>query len=131
MFARAVLLASALLFLGLAVRERIAIGGPLIARTIASNSSNNKKGAEETLLLYEHASKTIPPQATVAVFKPQNRADDQQVNRVANGQLPLHRIVPADEAADFIITLGAPLDDARYERVYDSPAGSIWRRTHW
>ena len=129
--ARIVLLTSALLFLALAIRERIAIGDVFIARTIASNSSNNKKSAEETLLLYQHASKTIPQHATVAVLKPNNRGDDQQVNRVSNGQLPFHVVVPADSGADFIVALGAPLDDPRYERVYESPAGSIWRRVRW
>lgn len=82
-------------------------------------------------MLYEHASKAIPPHATVAVFKPKNRDDDKQVNRVANGQLPFHNVVPADTAADYIITLGAPLEDGRYERVHESPAGSIWRRVRW
>lgn len=131
MLPRIVLIASSILFLALAIRERVAIGGPLVARTIASNSSNNRKSAEETLMLYEEASRSIPPHATVAVFKPQSRGEDQQVNRVANGQLPFHVVVPATEPADFVVALGAPLDDARYERVYESPAGSIWRRTRW
>ena len=131
MLSRAALIAASLFFIALAIRERVRVGRPLVARTIASNSGTNHKSSEETLLLYEYASKTIPPHATVAVFKPQNRADDQQVNRVANGQLPFHAVVPAGDTADFAIALGAPLDDARYERVYESPAGSIWRRVRW
>jgi len=129
--ARVILLASALLFLSLAIRARIAVPGPFIARTIGSSSSNNPKSSEETFLLYEHAARTIPPRASVSVFKPKNRDDDKQVNRVANGQLPFHNVVPAGTEADYIVTLGAPLEDARYERVHESPAGSIWRRVRW
>jgi hypothetical protein len=129
--ARVLLLASALLFLSLAIRARIAVPGPFIARTIGSNSSSNPRSSEETFLLYEYASKTIPPNASVAAFKPAFRDDDKQVNRVANGQLPFHNVVPADTAADYIIALGAPLEDARYERIHESPVGSIWRRVRW
>lgn len=130
-FARVLLLASALLFLSLGIRARLAVPGPFLARTIGSNVSNNPKSSEETFLLYEHASKTIPPHATIAVLKPKNRNDDQQVNRVSHGQLPFHDVVPADTPADYVLALGAPLEDARYERVYESPAGSIWRRVRW
>ena len=103
----------------------------MLARTISSNSSNNPKSAEDTLLLYEHASKTIPRGATITVFKPNNRADDKQVLRVSHGQLPFHRVVPQDASSDFIITLGGTLDDARYEPMYESPAGTIWKRVRW
>jgi len=118
-------------FLVIAAREHLAHGGPMLARTISSRSSNNPKGAEETLLLYEHASKTIPRGATITVFKPNNRADDKQVLRVSHGQLPFHRVVPQDTSPDFIITLGGKLDDTRYERMYESPAGAIWKRVRW
>jgi hypothetical protein len=109
----------------------MAVPGPFIARTIGSNSSSNPKSSEETFLLYEYAARTIPPHASVIVFKPKNRDDDKQANRVANGQLPFHNVVPVDTEADYIVTLGAPLEDARYERVHESPAGSIWRRVRW
>jgi hypothetical protein len=125
-----------LAFLVIAVREHVARGGPMLARTISSNSSNNPKSAEDTLLLYEHASKNVPRGATIAVLKPQNRADDKQVSRVSHGQLPFHRVVPqstldGNDAPDFVITLGAPLEDPRYERIHESAAGAIWKRVRW
>jgi hypothetical protein len=121
----------ALLFTGIGVREHFARGGPGLARTIASNSSNSPKSAEDTLLLFEEATKVVPPGATITVFKPQNRADDKQVLRFSHGQLPYHRVVPQSELPDFIITLGAPLGDGRYEPVAHNDAGTIWRRTRW
>ena len=121
----------ALLFTGIAVREHFARGGPRLARTIASNSSNSPKSAEDTLLLFEEATKVVPRGATITVFKPRNRADDMQVLRFSHGQLPYHQVVPQSELPDFIITLGAPLEDARYEQLTANDAGMIWRRTRW
>jgi hypothetical protein len=120
-----------LLFVSIAAREHFARGGPQLARTIASNSSNSPKSAEDTLLLFAEASRIVPRGATITVFKPQNRADDMQVLRFSHGQLPYHRVVPQSETADFIITLGAPLDDGRYEQLAHNDAGMIWRRTRW
>lgn len=120
-----------LLFVGILAREHFARGGPALARTIASNSSNSPKGAEDTLLLFEEATRVVPRGATITVFKPQNRADDMQVLRFSHGQLPHHRVVPQNEPADFIITLDAPLDDPRYEQLAKNDAGIIWRRTRW
>ena len=117
--------------MGIAVREHFARGGPRLARTIASNSSNSPKSAEDTLLLFEEAMKVVPRGATVTVFKPRNRADDMQVLRFSHGQLPYHHVVPQSESPDFIITLGAPLEDGRYEQVAANDAGTIWRRTRW
>ena len=121
----------ALLFTGIAVREHFARGGPSLARTIASHSSNSPKSAEDTLLLFEEATKVVPRGATITVFKPHNRADDMQVLRFSHGQLPYHQVVPQSELPDFIITLGAPLEDGRYEQLTANDAGTIWRRTRW
>jgi len=121
----------ALLFTGIGIREHFARGGPGLARTIASNSSNSPKSAEETLLLFEEATRSVPRGATITVFKPHNRADDQQVLRFSHGQLPWHRVVPQSESPDFIITLGAPLNDSRYEPMASNGAGTIWRRVRW
>ncbi len=121
----------ALLFVGIAAQEHFARGGPRLARTIASGSSTSPKTAEDTLLLYEHASAAIPRGATITAFRPQNRADDKQVLRVSHGQLPYHRVIPQSEAADFIVTLGAPLGDPRYELIHANAAGAIWKRTRW
>lgn len=121
----------ALLFTGIAAREHFARGGPQLARTIASGSSNSPKSAEDTLLLFEEANRIVPRAASITVFKPQNRADDQQVLRFSHGQLPHHRVVPQSELPDFIITLGAPLGDDRYEQIAANDAGMIWRRTRW
>jgi hypothetical protein len=121
----------ALLFTGIAAREHFARGGPGLARTIASNSSNSPKSAEETLLLLEEATRVLPRGAEITVFKPQNRADDMQVLRFSHGQLPYHRVVPQSQSPDFIITLGAPLEDPRYEPVASNGAGTIWRRARW
>lgn len=120
-----------LLFLGIGAREHFARGGPQRARTIASHSSNSPKSAEDTLLLFAEATKVVPRGATITVFKPQNRGDDQQVLRFSHGQLPYHRVVPQSETPDFIITLGAPLADGRYEQIAANDAGILWRRTRW
>lgn len=122
--------------LAIAAREHFASGGPALGRTIASRSSTSPKSAEDTLLLYEAASKTLPRGASVVAFKPNNRGDDQQVERWSLGQLPYHRVVPpstleGDHAPDFVITLGAPLADARYELVTANSAGAVWKRTRW
>ncbi|HVG24091.1 MAG TPA: hypothetical protein VND45_08065 [Thermoanaerobaculia bacterium] len=121
----------ALLFTGLAAREHFARGGPGLARTIASHSSTSPKSAEETVLLFEEANRVVPRGAEITVLKPLNRNDDQQVLRFSHGQLPYHRVVPQSEQPDFIITLGAPLNDPRYEQIASNPAGMIWRRTRW
>jgi len=120
-----------LLFTGTAAREHFARGGAQRAKTIASHSSNSPKSAEDTLLLFEEATRVVPRGATITVFKPQNRADDKQVLRFSHGQLPYHRVVPQSETADFIITLGSPLGDDRYEPVRSNDAGTIWRRARW
>jgi hypothetical protein len=120
-----------LLFTGIAAREHLARGGPQLARTIASNSSNSPKSAEDTLLLFETATRLVPRGASITVFKPQNRADDMQVLRFSHGQLPYHRVVPQSETPDFVITLGAPIADGRYEQIGANDAGMIWRRTRW
>ena len=120
-----------LLFVGIAAREHWARGGPHLARTIASGSSTSPKSSEDTLLLYEEASRRIPRGASVTAFKPLNRADDKQVLRVSLGQLPYHRVVPQSADADFVITLGAPIGDPRYELVHANDAGAIWKRTRW
>jgi len=125
-----------LLFVIIAAREHVAGGGPAIGRTIASRSSNSPKAAEDTLLLYAYATKNLPRGASITVFKPGNRADDKQMLRIAHGQLPFHRVVPQStmetaQAPDFVITLGGPLADPRYELLHASPAGAIWRRARW
>ena len=121
----------ALLFTGIVAREHFARGGPGRARTIASHSSNSPKSAEDTLLLFEEATRVVPRGAEITVFKPQNRADDMQVLRFSHGQLPYHRVVPQSQLPDFIITLGAPLGDPRYEPIAWNDAGTVWRRTRW
>lgn len=121
----------ALLYTGIAAREHFARGGPGLARTIASGSSVSPRSAEETLLLFEHATKHIPRGASVTVLKPKERWLDKQVLRFSHGQLPYHRVVPQSEAPDFIVTLGAPLEDPRYELMHAGAAGMIWRRTQW
>lgn len=122
---------SALLYTGIAAREHFARGGPGVARTIASGSSTSPKSAEDTLLLLEYATKHIPRGASVTVFKPHSRGEDKQVLRFSHGQLPYHRVVPQTESPDFIITLGSPLADGRYELMHRGAAGDIWKRVRW
>lgn len=124
------------LYLLIAAREHFAGGGPALGRTIASRSSTSPRSAEETLLLYAEASKTLPRGASITVLKPNNRGEDKQVMRVSLGQLPYHRVVPqstleTNDAPDFVITLGAPLSDTRYQLVTANGAGAIWKRTRW
>jgi hypothetical protein len=120
-----------LLFVGIAAREHLARGGPGAARTIASGSSTSPRTAEDTMLLYEDASRIVPRGATITAFKPLNRAEDKQVLRVSHGQLPYHRVVPQTDPADFVITLGAPIGDPRYELVHANAAGAVWKRLRW
>ena len=118
-------------FTVIAAREHLARGGPSIAKTIASNSSNNPKDAEAALLLYAWASRNLPRGATVAAFKPRSRGEDAIVNRITHGQLPHHRVVPAEPLnADYAITFGAPLSDPRYAHHYETRIGTVWKRMH-
>jgi hypothetical protein len=121
----------ALAYTGIAAREHLAAGGPALGRTIASRSSTSPKNAEDTLLLLEHASRTLPRGARVTAWKPLNRAEDKQVLRFTIGQLPHQEIVAQSEEADFAITLGAPIGDPRYELLFANEAGAIWKRTRW
>lgn len=120
-----------LVCVAIGAREHVARGGPQRARTIASSSSNSPRSAEETLLLFAWVSRNVPRGASITVFKPQNRADDMQVLRFSHGQLPYHRVVPQSERPDFIITLGGPLGDPRYELIHFDNAGAVWKRTRW
>src|SRR6185503_14989696 len=89
--------------------------------------------ADASLLLLRHASKTLPKYARVALVKPRGRWDDAGMLAVAHGQLPYQHAVPAStidpggDAPDFVVAIDAPLEDPRFERIYDSPAGSIWK----
>ena len=118
-------------YVGIAARAHLARGGPAIGRTIASRSSTSPKSAEDTLLLFEAASRLVPRGANVTVFKPLRRDEDKQVLRFSHGQLPYQRVVSQTELPDFIITLGAPLGDPRYVLVHANDAGAIWKRTQW
>lgn len=123
-------------FAALAMREHFARGGPTLPRTFASRSTQNPKAAEDSILLYEYATTHLPRGATITVVKTHSRGEDMQVKRVANGQLPWHDVVPqhllsTPQAPDFVITLGSRLDDPRYELLYESPSGIIWKRVRW
>ena len=105
-------------------------------RTFASNSTNDPARAEREVLLYQHVSTTVPRGATITVLRPNNRGFDENMSRVAHGQLPFQRVVPqatlaTNDAPDFVLTFGSPLEDARYELQYESPAGALWKRTRW
>jgi hypothetical protein len=127
----AVALVFAIGFTAIAAREHLARGGPRIARTIASGSSNSPRDAEAALLLYEWASRNLPRGATVAAFKPKSRGEDATVNRITHGQLPHHRVVPAEPLdADYAITFGAPLADPRYAHHYETRVATVWKRMH-
>jgi hypothetical protein len=121
-------------FLALEVRELVARGGPSRPRTVISHSGMAPERAEGALLLLRYASKTLPPYARVALVKPRGRWDDAGMLAVAHGQLPRQHAVPAStldpggDPPDFAIAVDAPLEDPRYERIYESPAGSIWER---
>jgi hypothetical protein len=120
-------------FLVLAAREHLAHGGPSRARTVISHSGMAPERAEAGLLLLRHAAKLLPPYSRVALVKPTGRWDDAGMLAVAHGQLPLQHAVPAatlehGEPPDFVVTIDAPLDDPRYERMYESNVGGIWKR---
>jgi hypothetical protein len=122
-------------FTVIAAREHLARGGPMRARTVASNSSNNPRDAEATLLLYAYASRTMPRGATVTAFKPRSRGEDMMVARITHGQLPYHRVVPQRDLVepgrtppDYVLTFGGPLDDPRYAHAYETRIGALWKR---
>lgn len=120
--------------LALSVRELVLRGGVSRPRTVISHSGMAPERAEASLLLLRHATLTIPPNARVALVKPNGRWDDAGMLAVAHGQLPRQHAVPASaidpggDPPDFVVAIDAPLDDPRYERIYDSPAGGIWER---
>lgn len=123
-------------FIVLAAREHLARGGPMRARTFASNSTSDPRRAEREVLLYQHVTRTVPQGATIAVLRPDRREADQQMSRIAHGQLPFQHVVPQDTLAtagapDFVLTVGGRFDDPRYELLYEAEAGSLWRRTRW
>jgi hypothetical protein len=121
-------------FTVIAAREHRARGGPMLARSIASNSSNNPRDAEATLLLYAYASRTMPKGATVTAFKPRSRGEDMMVARITHGQLPYQRVVPQRNLEpgrtppDYVLTFGGPLDDPRYAHAYETRIGALWKR---
>lgn len=115
-------------FIALSVRELVARGGVSRPRTVISHSGLAPERAEAGLLLLEYASRTLPQYARVALVKPRGRWDDAGMLAVAHGQLPRQHAVPAADAPDFIIAIDAPLEDPHFEKIYEAPAGSIWKR---
>jgi hypothetical protein len=119
-------------FIALAARDHLARGGPMRARTFASNSTNDPARAERDVLLYQYVTRTVPVDATIAVMRPDHRDADQQMSRIGHGQLPFQRVVPqetleSNDAPDFVLAIGGRFDDPRYELVYEVQAGSLWR----
>ena len=121
-------------FVVLAAREHLARGGPSRARTVMSHSGMAPERAEAGLLLLQHANRTLPPYARVAVVKPNGRWDDAGMLAVAHGQLARLHPVPAStldagtNPPDFVVAVDAPLEDPHYERIHESPTGGIWKR---
>ena len=109
------------MFLALETREFILRGGWSRPKTVM-------RRADASLLLLRHASKTLPQYARVAIIKPNGRWDDLGMLAVAHGQLPRQHAVLESANPDFIIAIDAPLNDPRFERIYEAPAGSIWKR---
>ena len=117
-----------ILFVVLAAQVHLARGGPQRPKTIMSHSGMAPQNSEAALLLLAHASKTLPPYARVAVIKPGNRSQDDVMLMAAHGQLPKHHAVLFSADPDFVIALEAPIEDPRYERMHETPAGAIWKR---
>ena len=109
------------MFLALGTHEFILRGGWSRPKTVM-------RRADASLLLLRHASKTLPQYARVALIKPNGRWDDLGMLAVAHGQLPHQHAGLETANPDFIIAIDAPLNDPRFERIYESPAGSIWKR---
>ena len=121
------ILVFSLAFIALSVRELITRGGVSRPRTVSAR-------AEGALLLLQYASRNLPQYARVALVKPRGRWDDAGMLAVAHGQLPRQHAVPAStidpggDAPDFVVAIDAPLEDPRFERIYEAPGGSIWKR---
>jgi hypothetical protein len=123
-----------LAFLALSVRELVLRGGVSRPRTVISHSGMAPERAEASLLLLRRAAHTLPPLSRVAVVKPRGRWDDAGMLAVAHGQLPRQHAVPASTldpggaAPDFVVAIDAPLEDPRYERIYEAAGSGIWER---
>jgi hypothetical protein len=117
-----------LAFIALSLRELVARGGVSRPRTVISHSGIAPERAEAGLLLLQYASRTLPQYARVALIKPRGRWDDAGMLAVAHGQLPRQHAVPFGDAPDFVIAIDAPLEDPHFEKIYDAPGGSIWKR---
>jgi|GEM_PF-3271186 len=121
-------------FVVLAARDHLMHGGPSRARTVMSHSGMAPERSEAGLLLLQHANRTLPRYARVAVVKPNGRWDDAGMLAVAHGQLARQHAVPAatldagGDPPDFVVAVDAPLDDSRYERIHEAPTGGIWKR---
>jgi hypothetical protein len=130
----AVALAFSLFFLTLGLRDHFRRGAPARARTVMARSGHSPARAEASLLLLQHASRTLPPHATVTLINPANRERDLIMVLLAHGHLPRQRSLPpwsldgAGELPQFVIAVDAPLQDARYHLVHETAAGGIWRR---
>src|SRR5258706_11874239 len=107
MAAAALQIIAALVMLALSARQMLLRGAPARAKTIASRTGLSPKASENALLLLERARREIPAGATV-VFLDDRKPGSATVNyAVAVGQLPKHRVLPAElaEQAQYVILL--------------------------
>lgn len=120
---------------GLLAREVLA-RGPLsfdAPATVVSHAVPVMRGSEPYLLLLKAVRQRLPRGATIAVVSP---ADDEFVPYLlAVGQLPgqtvlgPHTLAPtADPAPAWVLSVGTPFRDPRFELEESFPAGALFRR---
>jgi len=81
------------------------------------------------LTLAAEVANVIPRGATVSCFQPvDGKAADDSCFFIATGQLPRHRIVPFAQGPEWVVAVGHPFNDPRYELLATYPEGLLYTR---
>jgi hypothetical protein len=126
-------IAGSLLFLCLSVREVVHRGGAGTVPTIVSRTGLSPRSSEDSLLLLEDASRTIPHGAGVAFLNPQDRSKDWLHYAVAVGLMPQQNVlyphaIDSDSSIQFLIVGAGPFDDPHFVSWRKLPQGAIFKR---
>jgi hypothetical protein len=120
---------------GLLIRDVLARGPLSFAApaSVVSHAVPVMRGSEPYLLLLKAARRRLPKGATIAVVSPPDAGSVPYL--LAVGQLPgqtvlgPHTLDPAADAApDWVVSVGTPFRDPRFELEESFPAGALFRR---
>ena len=98
-----------------------------VARTIFDHATPNGHDTARAMMLAREAAPLLPRGATVAMFRP-SVPDDTTHFHTAVGMLPYQRVVARGKNAQFVITVGEPLNDPAYRLVKTFPEGNLYSR---